>query len=273
MEGQGMKYLAIILFCIPTFAFGWKNGQDGNASTNDPSECSSPPYSTHDWIADRALALLPEEERSWLEPYKTLYLLGTESADNKHIPNECGTPHSGYDDRRKGHSVEWDSSFSNFLIVDGNRKDRAALRAQEEYSKAVIAYERGNLDHAAFYLGAMAHYIGDVTQYGHSYPNEVHHSDYEGWVGRRTKEFSPNEFDSYISLDNLTRRRPYTAVKRISKLTAKGDGMVLSAVEMDSLYSQKNTHQGYKDSIGHSLNYGVNELADVLHTFYLNIVE
>jgi len=28
----------------------------------------------------------------------------------------------------------------------------------------------------------------------------------------------------------------------------------------------------YLDSIGHSLNLGVNELSDVLHTFFLNVV-
>ena len=37
----------------------------------------------------------------------------------------------------------------------------------------------------------MAHYISDVSQYGHSVPLEHHYSDYEGWVGRRTD--SPNE--------------------------------------------------------------------------------
>ena len=119
----------------------------------------------------------------------------------------------------------------------------------------------------------MAHYIGDVTQYGHSYPGEAHHSDYEGWVGRRTKESTSGNFDSFIVLDNLVRRRPYTAVKRISKATVQGKDEILSAVTMDSLYNQKNSHQGYWDSIGHSLNYGINELADVLHTFYLNVVE
>lgn len=39
---------------------------------------------------------------------------------------------------------------------------------------------------------------------------------------------------------------------------------------MDSLWSSK--PQAYLDSIGHSLNLGANELADVLHTFFLNVV-
>ena len=44
--------------------FGWNNGQDGNTTTNTVKECSNPPYATHDWIADHALALLPQEERA-----------------------------------------------------------------------------------------------------------------------------------------------------------------------------------------------------------------
>ena len=40
---------------------------------------------------------------------------------------------------------------------------------------------------------------------------------------------------------------------------------------MDTLFSSK--PQEFIDSVGASLNVGVNELADVLHTFFLNVVE
>jgi hypothetical protein len=76
----------IFLFLFPISAVAWQNGQSGNAATDEPSECASPPYSTHDWIADHALALLPANERAWLEPHKALYLLGTEAPDNDDIP-------------------------------------------------------------------------------------------------------------------------------------------------------------------------------------------
>jgi hypothetical protein len=66
------------------------------------------------------------------------------------------------------------------------------------------------------------------------------------------------------------RRSAYTAVKRISLATARGESDILPAAQMDSLWSTK--PQSYVDSIGHSLNLGVNELADVLHTFFLNVV-
>ena len=116
----------------------------------------------------------------------------------------------------------------------------------------------------------MAHYIGDVSQYGHSYPNEVPHSDYENWVKRRTDSFNEGVFESYIQEDGLVRRRPYTAVKRISKATSGGQGDILTAEEMDDLYSER--PQRYVDSIGESLNLVVHELADVLHRFWLNEV-
>ncbi len=41
---------------------------------------------------------------------------------------------------------------------------------------------------------------------------------------------------------------------------------------MDARYATRDGDQMYLDSVGHSLNLGVNELADVLHTFYLNVV-
>ena len=91
-------------------------------------------------------------------------------------------------------------------------------------------------------------------------------------MGRsRTDDYCDGTFESYIETDNLTRRTPYTAVKRTSRATAKGKGGILSASSMDSKYSNKDDE--YFDSVGHSLNLGVNELADVLYTFYLNIVK
>jgi hypothetical protein len=259
------KLALVLAFAIHAPAvLAWSNG----GATDEPSECANPPYGAHDWVADHALALLPDAEKAWLLPHKTLYLLGTEAPDNKKIPDECGAPNSGYDDRRLGHSVEWQGDWSGF--VDG--KDRAARRAQEEYDKAVAAFEAGDPSAAAFYLGAIAHYVGDVSAYPHSVPFEEHHSDYESWVDRRTDSFNEEHFEQYLVLDSLVRRTPYTAVKRISKATAGGKGKILWATKMDALYPEKNTNQQYKDSVGHSLNMGVNELADVLHTFYLNVV-
>jgi hypothetical protein len=42
----------------------WGNGPSGNAQTDQAGECGHPPYSTHDWVADHAMALLPPAERA-----------------------------------------------------------------------------------------------------------------------------------------------------------------------------------------------------------------
>ena len=217
-------------------------------------------------IADHALDLLPAAEQAWLLPHETLYLLGTEAPDNDDIPASCGAPNTGYDDRRSGHSVEWMSDLSSFLTG----RDRAARRAQEEYNKAVIAFLQGEPAHAAFYLGAMAHYIGGVSQHGHAWPDEANHSNYEGWASTRTDSFNGGVFESGLSLDSLIRRTPYTAVRRISRATFGGTSDILPAPKMDQLYPSR--PQEFIDSAGHSLNLAVNELADVLHTFFLNVV-
>jgi hypothetical protein len=91
--------LATAFTLLPQSIQGWGNGQSGNAQTDEASECSNPPYSTHDWVADHALALLPTEEKAWLEPHKTLYLLGTEAPDNNDIPDACNGPNNAVHDQ------------------------------------------------------------------------------------------------------------------------------------------------------------------------------
>jgi hypothetical protein len=248
-------------------AGAWSNGQSGNAGTNTTDECSHPPYATHDWIADHALDLLPDAEKAWLVLHRAVYLIGTEAPDNDEIAPICQTPNRGYDDRSKGHSVTWNAAWTAMEV------DRAAVRAREEYQKAVAAFQGGDARAAAYYLGAMAHYVGDVSQYGHSVPWEAMtlHSAYEGWAARRTDQFDAGHFESAVALDNLVNRTPYTAVKRVSRATGKGQDSILSAREMEDLQDQRDDPR-FLASVGASLNLGVNELADVLHTFYLNVV-
>lgn len=114
----------------------------------------------------------------------------------------------------------------------------------------------------------MAYYIGDVSQYGHSVDFEDHHGDYEGLVSTRTDSFNEGEFESFLTADGLSEIDPYEAVKVISLATSKGEGDIKSASWMDSHYTQRDDE--YWDSVGASLNTGVNVLADVLHTLYIN---
>ncbi len=241
--------------------FPWNNGPSSDSATDeDHPDCQNIPYSTHDWIADHTRVFLPEEERKWLDNNLKLYLLGTEAPDNKKIPNTCNVPNNGYDDRNKGHSVKWNKSFSKL------EEDRAAVRAKDEYLKVEKAIKEGKLSDAAFYAGAMAHYIGDVSQYGHSVDFETHHSDYERLISSKTESFNGGVFEDYLTPDGLSVLDPYDAVVEISLATARGEGTIQPASWMDSHY--KNRNQEYWDSVGASLNKGVNLLADVLHTLY-----
>ena len=251
-----VRLLAVGFFSL---SLPWSNGPAGNATTNTAAECSNPPYATHDWIADHALALLPAAEEDWLRSRQAMYLLGTEAPDNSNIPAACGAPNTGYDDRRYSHSVNWNSAHT--WLYD----TRAILRAQEEYDKAVDAVAAGQFDDAAFYLGAMAHYIGDLAQYGHTYPGEQHHSDYENWAKSRTDRFDDGVFESYINPDGLQVRRAHEAGATVSRAASQGIGDILSAAQMDAHYG--NRDQQYLDSVGAVLNLVVNELADVLHKF------
>ena len=243
----------------------WNNGQAGNTTTSVSSECTDPPYATHDWIADHAIEMLPDDEKAWLLPHRAVYLIGTEAPDHKLIPLSCGVPHRGYDDRQRGHSIEWNSDVTEML------NDRPAAPAQEEFGKAILAFQQGEPGHAAFYLGAMAHYLGDVSQYGHTYRDEVNHGNYESWAAARTTALDDETFDDYIDRDSLVRRTPYTAVRRVAHAAFAGKGDILPAAKMDSLWSTKPDE--FINSTGESLNLAVNELADVLHTFYLNVVD
>ena len=56
-------------------------------------------------------------------------------------------------------------------------------------------------------------------------------------------------------------------------MTSEGKDEILSFTVMDSSYDVRNDSEAYLDSVGNSLNLAVNELADVLHTFFLNVVD
>jgi hypothetical protein len=259
----------ILLALLPPQALAWSNGPKINARTDSPAECASPPYATHDWIADHALAMVPDAEKAWLLPHKALYLLGTEAPDNLQIHSSCAGPHRGYGDAGPGHTIEWRNDMSGFVA----NRDGAARRAREEYVKAANAFENGERGHAAFFLGAMAHYIGDVSQFGHTYPDEVIHSPYESWAAGQTKKSDDGVFEAFLVTKNRVQRTPFTAVKRISKAVFEGKGTILPATTMDTKCRNRERDDAFIASTGGALNLAVNDLADVLHRFFLNEVE
>jgi len=257
---------AALLFAVPAAA--WKNGPPHNKITNKVADCADPPYSTHDWIAEHAMMMLPEEERRWIEPHRLLYRIGTEAPDYDLIEPACGAPNRGYRDTGKGrHDLRWSDDFARVTY------DHPARRAQEEYDKAAAAFRSGKPGNAAYYLGAVAHYVGDLSQYGHAIKGERHHHDYEEWVGALTPAFGAGPFVAFLEARPLAPRGAYEAVVETGRVVAKGGNGILPPAEMDRLFDDRDKAGGvYLESIGRSLNVSVNEMASVLHKFHRDVV-
>jgi hypothetical protein len=163
---------------------GWSNG----GYSADPAK---PDYGTHDWIAEHALDWLPQQEKQFLLDNKASYLYGTELPDNNQAPDGIG-------DTGKHHVY--------YTATGSVQDDAAAVRAREEYTKAVDFYKAGNQKEAAKRLGVMVHYIGDMAVFGHvmgastSWGAETHHSDYEDYVQARTNSYV-DDFNSFLVFD------------------------------------------------------------------------
>ncbi len=159
----GIVVLSLALAEVPYGARAWSNG----GFSADPD---NPDYGTHDWIADLALAWLPRNVSFLTTTYHARFLLGTEAPDN---PAYIGDPQEHHVYYRANGALQDDSS---------------AVRAEALYANALGFLRSGDLDEAAYCIGAMTHYISDVGVFGHTmgahtdWGAEVHHSDYEDYV-------------------------------------------------------------------------------------------
>jgi hypothetical protein len=248
----------VFLIAISPFlalnAAGWSNG---GYSTNP----AVPDYGTHDWIADHALDWLPQQEKQFLADNKAAYLYGTELPDNSQAADGIG-------DTTKHHV---------YYHADGSlQDDAAAVRAREEYAKAVDSYKAGNMQDAAKRLGVVAHYVADMAVFGHvmaastAWGDEHHHDDYENYVNTRTNSYV-DTFNSYLVFDgSLTSKTAYDAALTLAHDTTFDEDGDLTCVWMDTHYSWSDLQ--FASRAGESLNLAVNAVADVLHTFYAGTV-
>jgi len=235
-------------------AAGWNNG---GYSANP----TIPDYATHDWIAEHALDWLPQQEKQWLVDNKAVYLYGTELPDNSQAADGIG-------DTTKHHV---------YYHADGSvQDDAAAVRARDEYTKAVNAFNAGNLSGAAKELGIVAHYIADVAAFGHvmddstAWGAEQHHSDYEDRVETRTDSYT-DTFNSYLAYYGaLTPKTAYDAALALANDTTFDNDGDLTCVWMDTHYNWSDVE--FVNRAGESVNLAVNAVADVLHSFYSGAV-
>jgi len=253
--GLMLSLLLIGIFCITSnvkLVKAWGNG--GNST--DPS---NPNYGTHDWIAEHALDWLPEEEKRYIVDNLVAYLYGTELPDNGKAPDGIG------DAAAKHHIYYW----SNGSLQD----DASAVRAYEEYNKALNFLKSGELANASKTAGIMGHYIVDLAVFGHvmgadtDWGAEQHHSDYEKYVDDQINSSYDAEFNVYLSFDGKLRNiSAYDAAKELAYDTTFDVNGDLTCMWMDQNYNWSNP--AFKDRCGESLNLAVNYLTDVLHTLY-----
>jgi len=210
--------LATILGLLSPGADGWSNG----GYSADPE---NPDYGTHDWIADKALALQTVDVSHFKTTYhdfKTTYhdsyLIGTEAPDNPEYIGDSVNHHVYY--------------YSNGAV----QSDVSADRAKAMYDSALLRLTVGDFEIAAYYMGAMTHYIADVGVFGHTmgaytdWGAEVHHSDYE------------SAFESFIgsltlpSTVTLGHSSAYDSTMDLAMAITFGSGTVKSNVWMDDNY-------------------------------------
>lgn len=243
--------LLVLLSCLFTVtASGWSNGGFSDNPAN-------PDYGTHDWIAEHALDWLPQEEKQLLLDNKGVYLYGTELPDN-------GQASDGIGDTSK-HHVYYNANGS---LQD----DSAAVRARDEFAKAVNAFNMGNRSDAAEELGIVAHYIADMAVFGHvmgmstAWGEEQHHSDYEDYVDTRTNSYQ-DTFGIYLAYDGaLISETAYNAATTLGFNSTFGENGSLNCIWMDANYNWSNPQ--FANRAGESLNLAVNAVTDVLHAFY-----
>lgn len=232
----------------------WSNG----GYSADPAH---PDYGTHDWIAQHAMDWLPAEEKQFLTDNLAWYLYGTELPDN-------GQAAGGVGDTTKHHV---------YFATNGGLTDGVAgVRAREEYVAAQQAFGLGNFSAAAMHLGMVAHYVADLSVFGHMmgaatvWGTEVHHSDYENHVLDKTRNYA-SEFDSFLVFDgNLTLTGAYDAALNVARDSTFDGGAGLTCVWMDQHYNWSDT--AFKNRAGKSMSLATNAVADVLHKFYTETV-
>jgi hypothetical protein len=201
--------LVLSLAALPG-VHAWSNG----GYSSDPN---NPDYGTHDWIAEKALSSQTRDVTFLTTTYHAQYLLGTEAPDNPAYIGDSTNHHAYY--------------YSGGSIQD----DVGAARASAMY-QTVLGYLRtGDYGNAAFYIGAMAHYISDVGVFGHTmgastdWGTEAHHSDYENEFEARLGTISTPS----IVLGNLA---AYSATTGLAYTITFGSGTIKSNVWMDANY-------------------------------------
>jgi len=208
-----MMLLLVLLFAVGVQpqTIAWSNG----GYSSDPD---NPDYGTHDWIADKAIAIQTMDASFLKTTYHARFLLGTEAPDNSAYIGD-GTNHHVY-------------YYSSGDLQDG----KSAIRASQMYQIALGYLSSQDLGNAAYYIGAMTHYVADVGVFGHTMGSgtdwgaEDHHSDYENAIQSMTGSLSS---PTGVSLSDSD---AYAATLDLANIITFGGGAIMPNIWMDTDY-------------------------------------
>ena len=270
-----ISLLLLLAFTANASAYRpWKNG-------GQSSGVSTVKFGTHDWILWKAYLLAKDDvDLTWFNDQRHYAFFGTEAPDvgkaklRKSFRNQI---EGNYKDTSPCHCVLYDDDEE---VI----QDFAAVRVEQEFTKAKAAIEAENWKLAAFYVGAMAHYIGDLSQFMHlmgtgsrwGNENQTVHANYEkvfeARVEYQTKELSFME--SFIVAEPITGGDARAITFEVARYTDTGGGTANTPGDMYDTYlgydalnidmKPDQWDQGFTDQSGKNINKAVNAVAKLL---------
>jgi hypothetical protein len=260
---------------VPSLAaVRWKNG-------GTSSGVSSVKFGTHDWILWKGYLLAKDEvDLAWLKTNKNYAFFGTEAPDlgksklRKSFRNQIV---GNYKDTSPCHCILYDTSEDPFQPF-------AADRIEQEYDKAKAAIAAQDWKLAAFYVGAMAHYLGDLSQFMHlmgtgsrwNAEDQDVHADYEKVFEARIKYQNKTLafVEPYITPATVSATTPRNIAFEVAKFTDTGGGTVNTPGHMYQTYLGYESNgikakpdqwdQDFLDQSGHNINKAVNAVSALL---------
>ncbi len=255
-----------LIFLIAVPAQSWKNG-------GDSKDANHPVFGTHDYVAFQGYKLAGPSKLPWLRKNLNAYFLGTEAPD---VGAKLAGAEGGYKDTGACHCILFD-------LHGGVTRDRAELRVKQEFEKAQRALAAGNKKLAAFYAGAMAHYLGDLSQFCHIMGPQSHwgseekkvHSNYEAAVEKtmdaQTRKSSLLE--TFFHKVDVPGDTPEEIARAAAMFTEKGNGSHTPGA-MHAQYKQltqakkhmkpEEWDQDFREQTGANVNFSANAIAKLL---------
>lgn len=273
----------VITLVLAFNAFGWGNG-------GKSAQLNNPKFGSHDWIAYQGYKLADQDaDLKWLQNNLNAYYIGTEAPDVGALSILMAGP--GYKDTGSCHCILYD--------VSGNvTNNRVAMRAQQEFNKArkaldkakslrssgkiQLAKEQEQL--AAFYVGAMAHYLGDLSQFMHLMGKKSHwgsedqkiHSRYEKVIDNSisftTKKSSILEI--YVKKINIGGNTAEEIARSVAKFDETGNGTIRnpgwmydeykSYIQLGTADKADEWDEKFLDQTGQNVNASINGIAKLL---------